>query len=141
MASKNNPDTAKNAVLAAYLVKPFLLPGQSGQPLSLRCLPDGGMVVIAADGRKLWFTALEVCRARRALHQSEAKSPVLPADAEVKPLHDVDLRKSNLSARPVGKSRDGMSEMIVLPKSLKHLEEQVDANTRRYQKPRPPDPG
>lgn len=134
MESKNNRDL----ILAAHLVKPFLLPGQSGQPLSLRCLPDGGMVVIAADGRKLWFTALEVCRARKQLHQSEAKSPVLPADAEVKPLHDVDPRKSALNARAVGKSRDGMSEMIVLPKSLKHLEEQVDANNRKYQNPRPP---
>jgi hypothetical protein len=134
MESKNSPD----AVLAAHLVKPFLLPGQSGQPLSLRCLPDGGMVVIAADGRKLWFTALEVCRARKQLHQSAAKSPVLPADADVKPLHEVDPRKASLNTGPVGKSRDGMSEMIVLPPSLKHLEEKVDANNRRYQKPRPP---
>ena len=96
------------------------------------------MVVIAADGRKLWFTALEVCRARRELHQSQTKSPVLPADAEVKPLHNIDPHKSNLNARPIGKSRDGMSEMIVLPESLKHLEEEVNANNRKYQKPRPP---
>lgn len=134
MASKNNPDL----LLAAHLASPFLLPGQTGQPLSLRCLPDGGMVVIAVDGRKLWFTALEVQRARRALHQSETKSPVLPSDANVKPLHNIDPRKSNLNSRPIGKSRDGMSEMIVLPPSLKHLEEKVNANARKYQKPRPP---
>ncbi len=139
MASKNSPDTAINAELAAHLAKPFMLPGQSGQPLSLRCLPDGGMVVIAADGRKLWFTALEVCRAKRALHQSETKSAVLPADAGVKPLHEIDPRKSSLNSRPIGKSRDGMSEMIVLPPSLKHLEEQVNANNRKYQKPRAAD--
>lgn len=138
MESKTNPDTTPNASLAAHLVKPFLLPGQSGQPLSLRCLPDGGMVVIAADGRKMWFTALEVCRGRRELHQSQIKSPVLPADAQVKPLHEIDPRKTNLNARPIGKSRDGQSEMIVLPQSLKHLEELVDANNRKYQKPRPP---
>lgn len=135
MESKNNPDLH----LAAHLVKPFLLPGQTGQPLSLRCLPDGGMVVIAADGRKLWFTALEVNRARKALHQSATKSAVLPADAGVKPLHEIDPRKSSLNSRPIGKSRDGMSEMIVLPPSLKHLEEKVDANNRKYQNPRKAD--
>lgn len=135
MESKNSLDL----LLAAHLVKPFLLPGQSGQPLSFRCLPDGSMVVIAADGRKLWFTALEVCRARRVLHQSERKSPVLPADANVKPLHEVDPRISKLNNRPIGKSRDGMSEMIVLPPSLKHLEEEVNANNRKYQKPRKAD--
>ncbi|HCS38719.1 MAG TPA: hypothetical protein DIW44_03935 [Anaerolineaceae bacterium] len=136
MESKNSLDL----LLAAHLVKPFLLPGQSGQPLSLRCLPDGGMVVIAVDGRKLWFTALEVCRAKRTLGQSATKSTVLPADANVKPLHEVDLRKSKLNNRPIGKSRDGMSEMIVLPPSLKHLEEEVNANNRKYQKPRKADP-
>jgi hypothetical protein len=135
MASKNSPDL----LLATHLAKLFLLPGQTGQPLSLRCLPDGGMVVIAADGRKLWFTALEVCRARRALHQPETKSTVLPADEGVKPLHNIDPRKIDLNSRPIGKSRDGMSEMIVLPPSLKHLEEKVNANARKYQKPRPPD--
>jgi hypothetical protein len=139
MESKNSPDTA-NAALAAYLVKPFLLPGQSGQPLSLRCLPDNGMVVITADGRKLWFTAIEVGRARRELHQTATKNQVLPADAGVKPLHNIDPHKSVLNSKPVGKSRDGMSEMIVLPKSLKHLEEQVDANNRKYQKPRSTNP-
>ncbi len=135
MASKSSPDTVKNVELATYLAKPFVLPGQSGQPLSLRCLPDGGMVVITADGRKLWFTALEVCRAKRALHQSDTKSQVLSADTGVKPLHEIDPRKSTLNSRPVGKSRDGLSEMIVLPPSLKHLEEQVNANNRKYQNP------
>lgn len=31
-----------------------------GEPLSLRGLPDGGLCVIAADGRKLWFTPQQV---------------------------------------------------------------------------------
>ena len=56
MEAKNSLD----ARLAAELARPFLLPGQTGQPLSFRALPDGGMVVIAVDGRKLWFTCREV---------------------------------------------------------------------------------
>ncbi len=64
---KNSPDALLKD-LAAHLAKPFLLPGHSGQPLSLRCLPDGGMVVIAPDGRKLWFTAREVGTARHKLN-------------------------------------------------------------------------
>lgn len=133
MEPKNSPDL----LLAAHLAKPFLLPGQSGQPLSLRSLPDGGMVVIAADGRKMWFTALEVGRARRQLNQPAVAKPVVPAGAKVETLHEPDPRKKHLNARPVGKSRDGMSELIVLPESLKHLEERSDADSRKYHKPRP----
>ena len=33
------------------------------EPLSYRLLPDGGLCVIAADGRKLWFTPLEAAEA------------------------------------------------------------------------------
>ncbi len=35
----------------------------------MRLLPEGGMVVIAADGRKLWFSADEVNAAREKLAQ------------------------------------------------------------------------
>jgi hypothetical protein len=38
-----------------------------GEPLSLRGLPDGGMCVVAADGRKLWFTPQQVGAAVEAL--------------------------------------------------------------------------
>lgn len=64
METKNNPA----ARLAAELVRPYLLPGQGGNPLSFRALPEGGMVVIAPDGRKLWFTCREVNTARQALN-------------------------------------------------------------------------
>jgi len=132
MEPKNSPDL----LLAAHLAKPFLLPGQSGQPLSLRSLPDGGMVVIAADGRKMWFTALEVYRARKQLNQPAAARPPAPANGQVERLHEPDPRKKHLNARPVGKSRDGMSELIVLPESLKHLEERANADSRKHDKPR-----
>ncbi len=33
----------------------------------MRLLPDGGMVIIASDGRKLWFSAEEVTAAREKL--------------------------------------------------------------------------
>ena len=132
MEPKNSPDL----LLASHLAKPFLLPGQSGQPLSLRSLPDGGMVVIAADGRKMWFTALEVSRARRQLNQPAAARPAVPANGQVERLHEPDPHTKHLNARPVGKSRDGMSELIVLPESLKHLEERVDADSRKHDKPR-----
>ncbi len=60
MAAKNNPD----ARLAAELAQPFQT---GGKPLSFRALPDGGMVVITADGRKLWFTCREANVARQKL--------------------------------------------------------------------------
>jgi hypothetical protein len=133
MESKNSPELN---ILAAHLAKPFLLPGQSGQPLSLRSLPDGGMVVIAVDGRKLWFTPLEVCRARKELNQPAAKKAVRNTQSNVAALHEPDPRKRRMDARPIGKNRDGMSEMIVLPESLKHLEERTHDQSRTPQKPR-----
>ncbi|MEN6403535.1 MAG: hypothetical protein ABFD94_16460 [Armatimonadia bacterium] len=53
--------------LAVHLAAPFARPGQPNQPLSFRLLPEGGMVVINADGRKLWFTLDEVNQAREVL--------------------------------------------------------------------------
>jgi hypothetical protein len=45
----------------------------------MRLLPDGGMVVIAADGRKLWFSADEVTAAREKLAgQSKPQKSSLP---------------------------------------------------------------
>ncbi len=135
MDSKNSPDAAPLA-LASHLAKPFLLPGQSGQPLSLRSLPDGGMVVIACDGRKLWFTALEVCRARREMNLPAVQPPKLDPGAKVPRLRDLGPGNKPPTAKPVGKSRDGMSEMIALPPELKYLEERIHDDSRKHSKPR-----
>jgi len=59
-------------LLAKALAAPYSLPGKGrekgpGTPLSCRMLPEGGMVVIAADGRKLWFSAEEVETTRNML--------------------------------------------------------------------------
>lgn len=45
-----------------------------GEPLSLRGLPDGGMCVIAADGRKLWFTPQQVGAAVEALVDAKLRA-------------------------------------------------------------------
>jgi hypothetical protein len=62
MPQKARPDL----LLAQTLAAPFT-PRSQGTPLSMRLLPDGGMVVIAADGRKLWFSAEEVAATREKL--------------------------------------------------------------------------
>lgn len=64
METKSNPDL----LIAKTLAAPFT-PRSQGIPLSFKPLPDGGMVVIAADGRKLWFTTAEVQTARRQLKE------------------------------------------------------------------------
>ena len=46
-----------------------------GEPLSLRGLPDGGLCVIAADGRKLWFTPQQVGAAVEELVDAKLRSP------------------------------------------------------------------
>jgi hypothetical protein len=68
MAAKLSPEM----VLAKALAVPYSLPGKGrekgpGTPLSYRMLPDGGMVVIAAAGRKLWFSTEEVEAVRNTL--------------------------------------------------------------------------
>ena len=71
MAAKLSPEM----LVAKTLAEPFNPSGQGNTsslpersiPLSCRSLPDGGMVVIAADGRKLWFSAEEVNRVREEL--------------------------------------------------------------------------
>ena len=117
--------SSAEARLAELLAAPFLKPGQPRSPLSFRLLPEGGMVVIAADGRKLWFTLEEVNAARETMHMPlvKAKAPVSqPEEREFNP---------RISSRPTGGSRDGLSEMIVLPPDLKHLEAKVHDKTRR----------
>lgn len=74
MAAKLSPEM----MLARALAAPFTPAGKGqahgqGIPLSCRSLPDGGMVVIAADGRKLWFSAAEVEKARESLEALSAQ--------------------------------------------------------------------
>lgn len=139
MESQNSPEVETQhavSLLAAHLAKPFLLPGQSGQPLSLRCLPAGGMVVIAVDGRKLWFTPLEVCRARKELKQPAVKKTIAADNPNFTPLHEPDPRRRHNLTKTTCKTREGMSEMLVLPQELKYLEEQIHDRSRKYPKPR-----
>jgi hypothetical protein len=66
MATKLSPEMTLATTLAAPFAQDSSLQGRSFQsrPLTCRRLPDGGMVVIAADGRKLWFSAAEVAAAQ-----------------------------------------------------------------------------
>ena len=57
MAAKTNPDLQ----LAEALVSPYCS-GKQAKVLSFRCQPEGGLVVVTADGRKLWFSAEEAAR-------------------------------------------------------------------------------
>lgn len=112
--------------LASHLAAPFTQPGRGRQPLSYRLLPEGGMVVISADGRKLWFTLDEVNDARAALKLPQVSPPPKP------PEHKEEDRKRNSAlSGPPPRTRDGQSEMIVLPPDLKHLEEKVNVKIRR----------
>ncbi|KAF0112239.1 MAG: hypothetical protein FD147_300 [Chloroflexi bacterium] len=133
-----DPKNHVEQTLAAHLAHPFMLPGQSGQPLSCRSLPDGGMVVIAQDGRKLWFTPLEVGRARKELNLPAVRIPQNLSASNVPHLHEPDTRRPQITSRPSGGSRDGMSEMIALPDSLKHLEDRIHGRTARDKKPHTP---
>ena len=131
MEAKSNAELR----LAAELSQPFLLPGQAGQPLSCRALPDGGMVVIAADGRKMWFTCREVNVARQKLRQA----PVRPGGSN-DGLTDFDPSKPD-KYPPQVRFREGDSEMIVLPEDLKHLEKKIHERPFRFNKPRTPGAG
>ena len=117
--------TSADTRLAQHLADPFILPGQSAKPLSFRLLPEGGMVVISSDGRKLWFTAEEVDAARRELGMPTSA----PAPDRVKARAKA---AAAITAIPCGGSRDGRSEMIVLPPDLQHLEKLVNDKTRRH---------
>ena len=125
MECKNNPELIK---LADHLAHPFMLPGQTGQPLSFRLLEDGGMVVIAPDGRKLWFTALEVCRARKELLLPPAQAPAPGVKAV---LQDIDPFKNNLTYNlPMGRTTQDFSDLVI-PESMNHIKERVDEHLRR----------
>jgi hypothetical protein len=70
--------TSSEQLLAATLAAPYS-PCSQGRPLSLRKLPNGGMVVIAASGQKLWFDAAEVQKARTALKQAASLPQPAPS--------------------------------------------------------------
>lgn len=82
MAAKLSPEI----LLAKALVNPYSPPtngrGQS-LPLSWRALPEGGMVVVAGDGRKLWFNAEEVQKAQEELQEMNIREEKKKA-AEIK---------------------------------------------------------
>ena len=131
MDSQNSSDSQ----IAAHLAKPFILPGQNAQPLSFRALPDGGMVVIAADGRKLWFTVNEVAKVCKELNLLAPAKPATTPGAEIPQLHEPD-RNRCLSQVP-GRTREGVSELISLPPDLKYLEERIHDHSHNSRKPRP----
>lgn len=114
MEAQNNLD----ARLAAELARPFLLPGQTGQPLSFRALPDGGMVVIAVDGRKLWFTCREVNVERQKIRVPAVK-PTTANDG----LNDPDYSRPT-KYTPHARIREGTSDYLSLPPDLKYLEKE-----------------
>ena len=113
--------------LARHLAAPFTPPGQVNKPLSFRLLEDGGMVVISADGRKLWFTLAEVNQARGALGL-----PELPSRAPAVCALQEQPGPNRVTSRPPAGTRDGVSEMIILPPELKHLEKKIHDKTGRH---------
>lgn len=112
--------------LASHLAAPFTQPKRSRQPLSFRMLPEGGMVVISADGRKLWFTLDEVNAARADLGLAQVNPP--PKAPEKK---EEQRKLSSLLSNPLPRTRDGQSEMIVLPPDLKYLEQKINVKIHR----------
>jgi len=126
------PQNSRDALLAAALARPFLPSGQVGAPLSFRELPDGGMVVITPDGRKLWFTCAEANAVRRELRLAV----VIPPKTEKKP-EEIRYRRPAPPAPP-HPLREGESVMIILPPDLKHLEKEFDAHSYLPRRQRPP---
>lgn len=105
------PKTDPNAKIAETLAAPFSNgKGRGSAPLSFRLLPEGGMVVITNDGRKLWFSTEEVAAAKEMtasnMHgqepdQRQATSRFLPSGL---------LPKTQKS-----RTYDGMPVLTVLP--------------------------
>lgn len=120
------PAASPELKLAQHLAGPFTGAGQGSRPLSFRVLPDGGMVVISADGRKLWFSLEESNRARAELGMKTLKAPAAPR------AHEPGSTVPAVSSRPPAGTRDGKSEMIVLPPDLKHLEGKAHDKVHRH---------
>jgi hypothetical protein len=120
------PAPSPEIKLAERLAAPFARAGERGKPLSYRLLPEGGMVVISADGRKLWFTLEEVNRVREELGMKTVAAKKRPQPPPEEPPNPA------ISSRPPAGTRDGKSEMIVLPPDLKHIEKMIHDKTRRH---------
>jgi hypothetical protein len=90
------PKTHPDLLLAQTLAAPFT-PCSQGTPLSLRRLPDGGLVVIAVDGRKLWFSAAEVNAAREKLND-QARQASQTTKSSLPPAKLVKAPKSQSAA-------------------------------------------
>ena len=120
------PAPSPELKLVERLAAPFARAGEPGKPLSYRLLPEGGMVVISADGRKLWFTLEEVNQARAELGMQPVAAKERPQPPPDEP------RNPNITSRPPAGTRDGKSEMIVLPPDLKHIEKMIHDQTRRH---------
>lgn len=60
-------------LLLAKTLAAIFTPRSQGEPLAYRRLPDGGMTVITADGRKLHFEAKQVAEAEQRLARSGKK--------------------------------------------------------------------
>jgi hypothetical protein len=133
MDPKNNAER----LLAAHLVRLFLLPGQSPQPLSWRALPDGGMVVIASDGRKLWFTPNELRAARKELNLRPQPLPQTSNLPKSQILHEP-VPGHEVTSQVTGRSSEGRSVFIALPPSLEYLRGKKDDPIIRGKDPRPP---
>ena len=105
MSPKNN----LQARIAERLAESFNpVRGRRGAPLAFRLLPEGGMVVIAADGRKLWFSVEEVNRAAETL-SGNADGPEAKAfQSRFKPTGLVPKEQ-----KP--SAYNGMPALIVLP--------------------------
>jgi hypothetical protein len=97
--------------VAELLARPFSQGrGRASAPLSFRLLPEGGMVVITSDGRKLWFSAVEVSTALESL-QTESNGSVQgthAARSRFKP-------KGLMQRQQAPQAYEGMPSLIVFP--------------------------
>lgn len=108
MSAKSN----LNQQIAETLAAPFTaVKGRGSQPLSHRALENGGMVVITADGRKLWFSAEEVAEASEKLTGEPREIKNQPAP--VRPA--AHTMKNTAAPAQSPRAYDGMPVLTVLP--------------------------
>ena len=101
--------------LAELLARPFSHGmGRGSAPLSFRLLPDGGMVVITTDGRKLWFSKEEVNAASESL-QSESTGSAQGSSAAKSRFKPQGLVQPNQHPQ----AYNGMPSLIAFPPNEK----------------------